>query len=82
MGCEVDRLGYPRLTGAALKVMNRGENLGNCRWVSQDNSTDRQADRVSWVSQNSSTDQRVDHFSWDNWVGNTEQKIGGSKSGC
>jgi hypothetical protein len=45
-GCEVVRAGYSRLTGAAAKVMDRGENLGNPSQVSQDNSTDRQADRV------------------------------------
>jgi hypothetical protein len=52
-GREVVRLGYSRLTGATAKVTDRGENLGNPSWVSQDNIMDRQADRVS---QNSSTD--------------------------
>jgi hypothetical protein len=53
------------LTGGAAKVTNRGENSGNPSWVNrviQDNSTDRQADRVSQNSR----------------VGNTELKIGGS----
>jgi hypothetical protein len=72
-GREVVRSGYSRLAGAAAKVTDRGENLGNpsqvnrvskteqhypswVNQVSQDNSTDRQANWVSWVSQNSSTD--------------------------
>jgi hypothetical protein len=48
-GCKVVGLGYSRLTGAAAKVMDKGENLVNPSRVSQDNSIDRQADRVSWV---------------------------------
>jgi hypothetical protein len=54
-GHEVVRAGYSRLTSAAAKVMDRGENLENpnrVSRVSQDNNTDRQEDRVS---QNSST---------------------------
>jgi hypothetical protein len=43
--------------------------------VSQDNSTDRQADRVSWDSQNSSMDRRADRVSRD---GNMKQNTGGS----
>jgi hypothetical protein len=43
--------------------------------VSQDNSTDRQADRVSWDSQNSSMDRRADRVSR---VGNMKQNTGGS----
>jgi hypothetical protein len=49
--------------------------------VSQDNSTDRQADWVSQVSQNSSIDRWADQVSRVNQareVANTEQKIGGS----
>jgi transketolase N-terminal domain/subunit len=33
-GHEVDGLGYSRLTGAAAKVTDRGENLGNSSRVS------------------------------------------------
>jgi hypothetical protein len=44
-------------------------------WVSQDNSIDRQADRVS---QNSGMDRRADRVSRVRQDGNTEQKIGGS----
>jgi hypothetical protein len=98
---EVVEPGRLRLTGAAAKVRDRGENSGNpsrvnqaskteqhypsrvsrvnqdseMDWqadpVSQDKSTDQQADQVSRVSQNSSTDQRADRVSR---VGNTEQK--------
>jgi hypothetical protein len=58
-GHEVDGLGYSRLTGAAAKVTDRGENLGNSSrvsWVNQGSNTDRQADRVSQVSQDNSMD--------------------------
>jgi hypothetical protein len=81
-GCEVVRPGYWRLTSAAAKVMDRGENLGNpsrVNWVSkteqhylsqvsQDNNTDQQADRVSWVSQNSSMNRWADRVSRVNCV--------------
>jgi hypothetical protein len=63
-GREVVGPGYSRLTGAAAKVTDRGENLSNpsrvnqvskkeqhysslVSRVSQDNNTDRQANRVS-----------------------------------
>jgi hypothetical protein len=39
--------------------------------VSQNNNTDRQADRVGQVSPNSSMDRQTDQVSW---VDNTEQK--------
>jgi hypothetical protein len=43
--------------------------------VSQNNNTDRQADRVGQVSPNSSMDRQTDQVSW---VDNTEQKKEGS----
>jgi hypothetical protein len=55
-GHVVVGLGYSRLTGAATKVTDRGENSGNPSRISQDNGTDRQTDQVSRVSQNSSMD--------------------------
>jgi hypothetical protein len=39
-GREVVGPGYLRLTGAAAKVLSRGENSGNPSRVGQDNSTD------------------------------------------
>jgi transketolase N-terminal domain/subunit len=76
-GHQVAGLGYSRLIGSATKVIDRGEISSNPNWVnwvskmeqhypsrvSQGNSTDRQADRVSRVSQNSSKDQRADRVS-------------------
>jgi hypothetical protein len=62
-GHEVVRLGYSRLTGAAAKVTDRGENLGNSSQIRPDNSTDRQADQVSRVSQDNSTDRQADRVS-------------------
>jgi hypothetical protein len=55
-GHVVVGLGYSRLTGAATKVTDRGENSGNPSRISQDNGTDQQADQVSRVSQNNSMD--------------------------
>jgi hypothetical protein len=70
-GNEVVGLGYSRLTGAAAKVMDMGENSGNpnrVSWVSRDNSTDRQADRVS-QDNNNSMDWQAD------WVGRVNQNF-------
>jgi hypothetical protein len=59
-GREVVGPGYSRLAGAAAKVTDRGDNLGNSSQVSQDNNMDRQADRVS---QDNNTDRQADHVS-------------------
>jgi hypothetical protein len=73
-GREVVRPGYSRLTGAAAKVTDRGENSDNpsqvnrvskteqryLSRVNQDSNTDRQADRVS---QENSTDRQADQVS-------------------
>jgi hypothetical protein len=56
-GREVVGPGYSRLTGAATKVTDMGENLDNPNWVSK---TERhytsRVSLVSRVSQNGSTD--------------------------
>jgi hypothetical protein len=84
-GCEVVESGYSRLIGAAAKVTDRGENLGNPSRVNRVSKTEQhypsrvsQVGRVSQVSQNSSMDRRADRVNWVSWVGNTERKIGGS----
>jgi hypothetical protein len=56
-GHEVVRLRYLRLTGAAAKVTDRGENSSNPSHVNRVSKTEQHyPSRVSWVSQNSSTD--------------------------
>jgi hypothetical protein len=59
-GRELVRPGYSRLTGAAAKVMGRGENSGNSSQFNQVSKTEQHyLSRVSWVSrvnQNSSMD--------------------------
>jgi hypothetical protein len=62
-GRKVVGPGYSRLTSAALKVMDKGENSGNPGQVNRVGKTEQhypsrvsRVGRVSRVSQNSSTD--------------------------
>jgi hypothetical protein len=72
-GHEVVRSGYSRLTAAAAKVTDRGENSDNPTWVNQVSKMEQHC--PSWVSQDNNTDRQADRVSR---VGNMEQKIGGS----
>jgi hypothetical protein len=60
-GHEVVRPGYSRLTGAAAKVMDMGENSGNDSQVSK--MEQRYLRRVSRVNQGNNTDRHVDQVS-------------------
>jgi transketolase N-terminal domain/subunit len=65
-GHKVVRPGYVRLTGAATKVTDMGENSGNSSRVSrvsQDNHMDQQVDQISRVSQDNSMDRQADRVS-------------------
>jgi hypothetical protein len=56
-GCEVLGPEYSRLIGAAAKVTDRGENLGNSSRVNRVSRTEQHyPSRVSQVNQNSSVD--------------------------
>jgi hypothetical protein len=78
-GHQVVGPGYSSLTGAAAKLTDRGENLGNPSRVNRVSKMEQHyPSRVSQVSQNSSTDRRADRVSRVNRVGNMEQKAGGS----
>jgi hypothetical protein len=67
------------LIGAAAKVTDMGENLGNSSRVNRVSKTEQhypsQVGQVSRVNRDSNTNRQVDRVSQ---VGNTEQKIGGS----
>jgi hypothetical protein len=56
-GYEVVGLGYTRLIGAATKVTDKGETLGNLNWVNWVSKTEQHYPSwVSRVSQNSGMD--------------------------
>jgi hypothetical protein len=85
-GHEVVRPSNSRLTGAAGKVTDMGENLGNhsrvnqvskmeqhyLSWVSRVSQGNNTDRQADWVSQNSSTDRRADQVNQVSGVGNTE----------
>jgi hypothetical protein len=75
-GSRGGRPDYSRLTSAAAKVTDRGQNLSNSSCVNQVSKTEQHyPSGVSRVNQNSSADRRAGQVSR---VGNTEQKIAGS----
>jgi hypothetical protein len=91
-GCEVVRLDYSRLIGAAIEVTGRGENPGNSSRVNRVSKMGQHyMCRVSRVNQNNSMDWQADQVGWVSQnsridrranrvsrVSNTEQKTGGS----
>jgi hypothetical protein len=91
-GQKVVGPGYSKLIGAAAKVTDTGENLGNPSQLNQVSKTEQHYLRwVSRVSQDNIMDWQTDRVSQvsqnsstDRWadrvsrVGNTEQKTGGS----
>jgi hypothetical protein len=75
-GSRGGRPDYLRLTGAAAKVTDRGQNSSNYSCVNQVSKMEQHyPSGVSRVNQNSSADRRAGRVSR---VGNTEQKIAGS----
>jgi hypothetical protein len=82
-GHKVVRPGYTRLTGAATKVTDRGENSGNpnrVNWVSKTEqhypSLVSQVGRVSPINQDSNTDRQADRVSQVSWLAKTTAQIG------
>jgi hypothetical protein len=74
-GHEVVESCYSRLTGAATKVTDRGENLGKPSWVNWVSKTEqRYPSQVSQVSQNSNTDRQTDRVSQVSQNSNTDRQ--------
>jgi hypothetical protein len=78
-GRKVVRPGYSRLSGAAAKVMHKGENSGNPNWVNQVSKTEQrypsrvnQTNQVSQIGQDNRSDQRTDRVSQ---VANAERRV-------